>query len=379
MADALKLQTNTSGVWTSKQITEAFETGILKTESPLAEEQIQPASLDLRLGKTAYRVRAGFLPGKSKSVMDRVSSLGMHEVSLEDGGVLEKGAVYIIPLLESVDLPEFLEGVISPKSSTGRLDILTRLITDNGTTFDRIPKGYTGPLYVEVTPLTFSIVARTGDRLNQLRLRTGFTPLSEQDMANLHNETPLIFNEQGTPEMPVLEQGGIWMSVDLEGIDGSDIVAYRARKHAPVLDLRKIGHYNLNDFWEPITKPHDGGLVLNPEDFYIMVSREKVSVPGHTSCEMMPYETTAGELRVHYAGFFDPGFGMTKEGSSVGVRAVLEVRSHDVPFVLEHGQKICRMVYEPLAETPDILYGIDLSSNYASQGLKLAKQFKMEG
>ncbi len=378
MTDALQLHNTTTGVWTSAQIHEAFETGILKTEEALAEEQVQPASIDLRLGKTAYRVRAGFLPGKNKSVMTRVSELGMHEVSIEEGGVLEKGAVYIIPLLESVNLPNFLEGVISPKSSTGRLDILTRLITDKGTTFDRIPKGYTGPLFVEVTPLTFSIVARTGDRLNQLRLRTGFTPLSEAEMLNLHEKTSLIFNEAGEPETPVLEQGGIWMSVDLEGIDGSDIVAYRARKHAPVLDLRKINHYNVNDFWEPITKPHDGSLILNPEDFYIMVSREKVSVPGHTSCEMMPYETTAGELRVHYAGFFDPGFGMTKDGSSVGVRGVLEVRSHDVPFVLEHGQKICRMVYEPLAQTPDILYGIDLSSNYASQGLKLAKQFKME-
>lgn len=364
------------GVVPSQGVEEMIARGYLKSELEVIEEQIQPSSIDLRLGDVAYRVRAGFLPASS-TVEDRIGDLKMHEVDLTDSGVLEKGAVYIIPLQESLDLPTGMSGVASPKSSTGRLDIFTRLLTDHGCSFDTVVDGYTGGLYLEVSPLTFSIIARKGDRLNQLRLRRGDTLFSDADIRDLNDKTPLVFNDTLENEEPVVK-GGVWLSVDLEGKNGSDIIGYRARRHAPLIDLQKIGHYDWQDFWEPIYKPASGGVVLNPEDFYIMASRERLVVPPEYSSEMMAYETTAGELRVHYAGFFDPGFGTCVDGNHTGSTGVLEIRVHDVPFVLEHGQKICRMVYENLSEVPRKVYSQNIGSNYVGQNLKLAKQFKMD-
>ena len=366
-----------SGVMPSQGLESMIETKMIITETPVEEGQIQPASLDLRLGSVAYRVRAGFLPASS-TVETRLDGLKMHEVDLEDGGVLEKGAVYIIPLQESLNLPESICGVASPKSSTGRLDIFTRLLTDFGNSFDTVRAGYNGGLYLEVSPLTFSIIARKGDKLNQLRLRQGDTLFSDDDILKLNEKTPLVYNDNFESEEPKMGDG-VWLSVDLEGKNGNNIIGYRARRHAPLIDLRLINHYRVEEFWEPIYKPKNGGgVVLNPEDFYIMASRERLVVPPEYSSEMMAYETTAGELRVHYAGFFDPGFGTCEDGNHTGMTGVLEIRVHDVPFVLEHGQKICRMVYEKVSEVPAKIYSQNIGSNYASQGLKLAKQFNME-
>lgn len=366
------------GVFTSQDIEKLITSNQITTNTPVEEGQIQPASIDLRLASKAYRVRAGFLPGKNNTVKKRIEELKMHEVDISESGVLEKGAVYIIPLQESLNLPSDVEGLASPKSTTGRLDILTRLLCDNGTSFDQIPGGYEGPLYVEVSPLTFSVIVHEGDKLNQLRLRKGNTVLDDAYLTKLDQQSALVFDDEGNSEHPMFCEG-VWLSVDLEGKGDNNIVGYRARKNAPLVDLRKIAHYDIEEFWEPIHKPTSGKLILNPEDFYILASRECLRVPAQYSAEMMAYETTAGELRVHYAGFFDPGFGCAEGGEGgQGTTGVLEIRSHDVPFVLEHGQRICRMVYEKLSSVPQKIYSQNIGSNYAGQTLKLAKQFKME-
>ena len=362
----------------SQTIQEFIANNIIISDRQVEDNQIQPASLDLRLGAAAYRVRAGFLPGKGVRVMDRVEDLKMHEVSLVgEGGVLEKGAVYIIPLLESLNLPQDVQANASPKSSTGRLDILTRLITEEGTRFDTIPSGYQGRLYLEVTPLTFSVIARQGDTLNQIRFRKGQPNLSDEALQQLDNDRSLIYLDNDQAEAAYISDG-VWLSVDLEGKSEDGIVGYRSRSSAPLLDLRNINHYSLEDFWEPIYRPQSGRVILDPESFYIMGSRERIQIPPEYSCEMVAYDTTAGELRVHYAGFFDPAFGCGANYEINGTTAVLEIRSHDVPFVIEHGQRICRMVYERMEERPNKLYGVDVKSNYAQQKLKLAKQFKMD-
>jgi len=365
------------GVLSTQGMKALIETGGIQSTTAITEKQLQPASLDLRLGSAAYRVQAGFLPSNA-TVEEYISGLKMHEIDLSNGGVLEKGAVYIVPLQESLNLDGNMSGVASPKSSTGRLDIFTRLLTDFGSLgFDKVKSGYKGGLYLEVSPMTFSIIAHTGDCLNQLRLRVGNTTFSDTDLRLLDETEPLVYLADSNNEKANISNG-LWMSVDLEGKDDSGIIAYRAKHHAPLIDLKNIGHYAVSDFWEPIYKNPSNRLILNPEDFYIMASREHLRVPAEYSAEMMPYETTAGELRVHYAGFFDPGFGCTDDGSQQGTTGVLEIRSHDVPFVLEHGQRICRMVYERLTEVPDKIYSRGIGSNYAAQGLKLAKQFKQD-
>ena len=365
------------GVFSSQILESLISQGLLKSDEPIEAGQIQPASMDLRLGDKAYRVRAGFLPGEGNTVMSRMEELKMHEVDISESGVLEKGAMYIIPLMESLDLPTDIHGLASPKSTTGRLDILTRLICDDGTSFDQVPEGYTGRLYIEVSPITFSIIVHKGDKLNQLRLRKGHSVLTDAELVKLDQETSLVYNNDGQVESPMFCEG-VWLSVDLDGKNGNEIVGYRARKNAPLVDLQKIAHYDIEEFWEPIYKPSSGKLILNPEDFYILASRECLRVPAQYSAEMMAYETQAGELRVHYAGFFDPGFGCDAGGEGgFGTTGVLEIRSHDVPFVLEHGQRICRMVYEKLSAVPEKIYSQNIGSNYAGQTLKLAKQFKM--
>lgn len=368
-----------NGVLACQHLEAAVQNGLLKASAPILPEQIQPASLDLRLGPVAYRVRAGFMPGKNATVMQRINELKLHEVDLTTAGVLERGAVYIIPLMEGVDLPDNMSAAASPKSTTGRLDLFTRLMTDYATNFDRVPTGHTGGLYLEVAPQTFGVIAHQGDRLIQLRLRQGESTLtSDEDLKTLNAEHPLVFaGEEGiTADI----QDGLWLSMDLKGQKENDVVAFRAKRHAPLIDLRNVGHYGVEEFWEPIARPSSGRMILNPEDFYIMVSRERCVVPPGYSAEMVAYDHTAGELRVHYAGFFDPGFGCHSKGQPRGTQGVLEVRSHDVPFVLEHGQPICRLVYEKMAAQPNILYGTDLGSNYAAQqGPKLSKHFKMPG
>ena len=351
------------GVLPSQTIAAMIATGQISANMPIPEPQIQPASLDLRLGSTAWRVRASFLPGKDRTVAERLKDFAMHEIDLGPGAVLEKGCVYVVPLMESLALPADVNAVANAKSSTGRLDLFTRLITDNGTEFDRIDAGYTGPLYAEISPRSFSVLARPGIRLNQIRFRQGQSILSDEALTALH-EAEMLVNGPATID------AGLGFSVDLEC---GEIIGYRAKPHTGLIDLDKIGHYPQSEFWEPVTAP-DGHIILDPGAFYILVSREAVHVPPDYAAEMAPYIAMVGEFRVHYAGFFDPGFGHAAAGG-LGSRGVLEVRCHEAPFALEHGQIVGRLVYERMQARPEKLYGADLGSNYQGQGLKLSKHF----
>jgi dCTP deaminase len=357
-----------TGVCPNQQIERMIGNGIIRADVPVLDAQVQPASLDLRLGTVAYRVRASFLTGQNRSVADRLTEFEMHRIDLSDGAVLEKGCVYLVPLRESLALPDDISAVANAKSSTGRLDLLTRTITDGGEEFDRVPAGYTGPLYAEICPRSFSVLVRPGMRLNQIRFRQGQAVLSDAELETLHAQTRLV-------DGPAVIQDGLGFSVDL-CLPGSDLVGYRAKPHTGVIDLDRIAYYDPADYWEEV-RTAQGQIILDPGAFYILVSREAVHIPPQYAAEMAPYLAMVGEFRVHYAGFFDPGFGHAAVGGK-GSRGVLEVRCHEAPFVLEHGQVVGRLVYERMIETPTQLYGAGISSNYQGQGLKLSKHFKVQ-
>ncbi len=358
-----------SGILADHDIAALFEAGGIVAGASLDSDQLQPASLDLRLGRKAYRVRASFLPGRNATVSEKLERLKLHVIDLAEGAVLETGCVYIVPLLEALALPDHIAASANPKSSTGRLDIFTRVMADKCSEFDKIPAGYSGPLYLEVSPRTFPILVRTGSRLSQIRFRTGRPMLDAGELAALHAAEALISGEE-----PDISGNGIAMSIDLTGGKGG-LVGYRAKRHASVIDVDKKAAQDVHDFWEPLHVRSDRELILDPDEFYILVSREAVHVPPDYAAEMTPFDPLVGEFRVHYAGFFDPGFGHTGAGGA-GSRAVLEVRSHEVPFILEHGQTVGRLVYEQMLSRPKALYGADLKSNYQAQGLKLSKHFR---
>lgn len=338
---------------------------------PIEESQFQPASIDLRLGAVAYRVRASFLPGKDATVEQRLEDLAMHRMDISNGGVLERGCVYIVPLLEGLSLRHRTSAMGNPKSSTGRLDVFTRLITDYGTEFDRVREQYKGPLYAEVSPRTFSVLVRKGSRLSQLRVRRGNPPSTDEDMRRLQQEHQVVGSAIGEDEI----RNGVPVSVDVQGAASGGLIGYRAKSHAGLIDIDKVRHYEASDFWEPVQAPRRGGLILDPAEFYILASRDPVKIPPTHAAEMIAYDTLVGEFRVHYAGFFDPGFGHPDAGGE-GARAVLEVRSYEVPFVIEHGQVVGRLMYERLTSPPHQLYGRGLRSNYQKQGIALSKHFK---
>ncbi|MEO1639358.1 MAG: 2'-deoxycytidine 5'-triphosphate deaminase [Pseudomonadota bacterium] len=356
----------TPGVQADHQIEAMMGAGHIAATAPIAAGQVQPASLDLRLGATAYRVRASFLAGRNRTVAERLRDFQMHEIDLTGGAVLEKGCVYVVPLMESLALPAGMSGAASAKSSIGRLDLLTRIITDHGVEFDRVPEDYAGPLYVEICPRSFSVVAQQGQMLNQIIFRQGKTIMSDDALRALHTETPIVSGD------PVISNG-LGFSVDLRPSEGN-LVGYRAKPHTGVIDLAKLNHYDPAEFWEPV-HTDTGWIILDPGAFYILVSREAIVIPPMQAAEMAPYLAMVGEFRVHYAGFFDPGFGYAAAGGA-GSRGVLEVRCHEAPFVLEHGQVVGRLVYENMAAMPAALYGQDIKSNYQGQGLKLSKHFR---
>ncbi|MFS8037327.1 2'-deoxycytidine 5'-triphosphate deaminase [Xanthobacter sp. AM11] len=360
------------GILAAEAISELKARGAVTCKRALDDDQIQPASLDLRLGRTAWRVRASFLPGAGVSVKERLADLALHQLDLAGGAVLETGCVYLVELFERLKLPADLAAAANPKSSTGRLDVFVRVITDGARAFDTIPAGYAGPLYLEVSPRTFPILVRTGSRLSQVRFRRGVSRLSDLELLSLQSAECLV----DAPH-PDVAAGGIALGVDLAGDVLGGLQGFRAKKHTGVIDVDVAASLDVEDFWEPIRVR--GGrapsLVLDPDAFYILASREAVHVPPDYAAEMVPFDPLVGEFRVHYAGFFDPGFGNAAAGGR-GARAVLEVRSHEVPFILEHGQTVGRLVYERMAARPGILYGTDMRSHYQGQGLKLSKHFK---
>jgi dCTP deaminase len=342
--------------------------GAIRAKAPFAEGQVQPASLDLRLGAKAYRIRASFLAGARLSVASKLPELAMHEMDLSAGAVLETGCVYLVPLMEELALPKGISGIANPKSSTGRLDVFTRLIADGSEAFDRLEAGYRGQLYAEISPRSFSVLVRAGSRLNQLRLRAGASLLDDSALARLQVEEGLV---AGAADI----ENGIALRADLAGEDAGGLVGYRAKRHAGLVDVDQVGVYDPTEFWDPLFTRPGKGLVLDPNEFYILASKEAVHVPPGHAAEMVPFNPLVGEFRVHYAGFFDPGFGHAG-ADGAGARAVLEVRSHEVPFILEDGQIVGRLVYERLAGTPSRLYGQGIGSSYQRQGLKLSKHFR---
>ena len=356
------------GILPADEISRAIDTGVLKLAEPVLEGQIQPASLDLRLGARAYRVRASFLPGANQSVEEKLEDLKVHEIDISQGAVLETGCVYVVPLLEALDMPDDLSAAANPKSSTGRLDVFTRVIADGVGAFDQVPVGYSGPLYAEICPQTFSIMLRKGSRLSQLRFRRGSTIEPDDVLRQLHAEQSLV----STSAIDI--DNGVGLSVDLRGNDDG-LIGYRAKRHTGIVDVDVPGACDVLDYWEPIHRRKEPRLILDPDEFYILASKEAVHVPPSHAAEMVPFNPLVGEFRVHYAGFFDPGFGHDAAGGH-GSRAVLEVRSHKVPFILEDGQIIGRLVYERMAGLPEVLYGQGIGSHYQAQGLKLSKHFK---
>ena len=363
------MTTRPSGILPAQSIRELIASGIIKLAKPAASDQVQPASIDLRLGNRAFRVRASFLPGEGTPVEDKVRDLALHSFEFgPEGKVLEVGCVYLIPLLESLALPADISAIANPKSSTGRLDVFTRVIADGVTAFDKIPAGFSGALWLEVCPQSFPVIVREGTRLSQLRFRTGDPNDDDAALRALHLSQRLVSG----PDTDIAN--GIGLSVDLSG-DANDLIGYRAKRHSGVIDVDKPGSCAILDYWEPIAGRGARRLILDPDQFYILASKEAVHVPPTHAAEMMPFNPLVGEFRVHYAGFMDPGFGHAAAGGT-GSRIVLEVRSHKVPFILEHGQIIGRLVYERMAEIPDQLYGQGIGSNYQAQGLKLSKHFK---
>ncbi len=366
---SLNLRADEKGILPDRLIAVLVKTGVLIPANALDDDQIQPASVDLRLGEIAYRVRASFLPGPDSTVAERIDELKLHEIPLGDGAVLETGCVYIVPLMESLSLPRDIAASANPKSSTGRLDVFTRVIADQTRGFDRIHAGYHGPLYAEISPRTFPVLVREGSRLSQLRFRRGHAALTDEALAALHQRERLV--DSDAPDF----SDGVPVGVDLVGFGPDKFIGYRAKRHTGVIDMDRRASYDIAEFWEPIRARGDRSLILDPDEFYILASKEAVQVPPDYAAEMVPFDPLVGEFRVHYAGFFDPGFGYAGAGGR-GSRAVLEVRSHEVPFIIEHGQIVGRLVYERMLARPDALYGRSIGSNYQAQSLKLSKHFR---
>jgi dCTP deaminase len=368
-------QTRTTGILPSQEISNLIARGNISAQPAINPDHIQPASLDLRLGDMAHRVRASFLPGPNSTVETKIKELRMTRVDLTGAPVFEKDCVYIIPLVEELNLPENISGKANPKSTTGRLDIFTRLITDYGTEFDRVPAGYKGKLYAEVVSRTFTVALRAGMRLSQLRFVQGNPVAGDRTIKGLDQEESLVYMDDEDIPVKARLHRGLRITVNLEAAEPGEIIAYKAKRYAPAIELDKIDFYATEEFWEVRHQNASKSLILEPGDFYILASRERVRVPPDFAAEMVPFDPSDGEFRIHYAGFFDPGFGY---GSSdiKGTRAVLEVRAHEVPFLMEHGQLVGRLNYMPLLSRPNKIYGTNIGSSYQHQALTLSKQFR---
>lgn len=385
----MKTLTRRAGILPYQAIKRLIATQAVTASPAIEERQIQPASLDLRLGRRAYRLISSFLPELSAissrlNILDFYQSdLVMYEMDLTDGAILEKGHVYLVPLLEQLSLPNTIRARSNPKSTTGRLDVFTRVVTDLTAGFDEIRAGYRGQLFLEVVPRSFAIKVRTGQSLNQIRFVCGDPGVPDRTLKTLHRNTPLLYHNDVSNKVvgsrDFRAERGLFLRIDLKGEDHtrSRIIGYRAKKNSHVIDLQKVGHYAAADFWEPLYRHRHDSLLLEPEEFYILASKERIRVPAGYAAEMVAYEAACGELRTHYAGFFDPGFGYGAKGEIKGTQVVLEVRPHDVPFLIHDGQTFFKVVYDRMTDNPAQLYGSTLGSSYQRQTLTLSKHFKL--
>ena len=365
-----------AGILPSQEIRELIRNGKIRSRLEIPDSQVQPASIDLRLGNVAHRIRASFLPNGQSPIGPKIKELQLGEIDLTEPAELRAGEVFIVPLIEGLELPRDIGGKANPKSTTGRLDIFTRLITECGAPFEEVPLGYKGDLYVEIVPRTFSIIVKEGTKLNQLRFFRGASESDDEQLRKLAQKRQLVYYENGYAPERLTIRDGLRVSVDLQGEGPESVVAYKARDKRIPIDLAKTNEYDVIDFWEPIYPGRSKSLVLNPGAFYLLASKERVAVPPQYAVEMASYDPSIGEFTVHYAGFFDPGFGYGVEGEIKGTKAVLEVRAHELPILLEDGQRVIRLVYHKMADAPEKLYGQAIGSSYQQQGLALSKQFK---
>jgi len=370
-------EAQSAGVFPSQALAQAIDREWVSSgDYRIRPEAIQPASIDLRLGDVAWALRCSFLPDVESSVEEKMEGLAFQKIDLRDGAVLERDRPYLVPLIEELALPDDVRAKANPKSSTGRLDVFTRVITDRHHRFDDVRAGYHGKLYLEIVPRSFAIQVKTGLSLNQLRLARGDVRLGDARIRELQAESPLIYlDADPVPEDEIAVSDGLFLSLDVSG-PADRVVGYRAKKNSLPVDLSKIRAYGWRDYWDPVYPEAGGRIVLEPEIFYLLLSAEGVSIPPRIAAEMMAYDPTAGELRTHYAGFFDPGFGFDPEGRFHGSRAALEARAHDVPFMIEHGQRVCKLTFERMAERPHVLYGEGIGSSYQGQTDTLGKHFK---
>ena len=364
------------GILPSQEIQELIDNGKIRSRSKISKDQIQPASIDLRLGNIAYRVRASFIPSRKFLISAKIRELQLDEIDLSQPALLEVGSVFIVPLIESLELPSDMRGKANPKSTTGRLDIFTRLMAEGSGRFEVVPKGYSGNLYVEIVPQTFPIIVQEGTKLNQIRFFRGEPERVDEQLRLLSRKGKLIYKENGDAPTEIVIEDGLRISVDLQGSEQDNIVAYKAKRGCSPINLADVGAYDVGEFWEPIRALNPKNIVLNPNDFYLLASKQRVGVPPGYAAEMEQYDSSIGEFTVHYAGFFDPGFGYGTHGEIKGTKAVLEVRAHEVPILLEDGQEVGRMTYSKMADRPIELYGQNIGSSYQGQGLALSKQFK---
>lgn len=375
-SEMLRPQPRKAGILPSQEIRELIRNGKIRSTAEITDDQIQPASIDLRLGNIAHRVRASFLPSGKFLIGPKIRELQLEEIDLSQPALLGAENVFIVPLIESLALPSDMSGKANPKSTAGRLDIFTRLMTEGGAAFEVVPEGYSGNLYVEIVPRTFSIIVRAGTKLNQLRFFRGDPQRDDEKLRKIARRGLVYYENGGGPTKPEIRQG-LRVSIDLQEGERESIVAYRAKKQRAPIDLAKIGAYDVEEFWDPVqARNAKSGLVLDPGDFYLLASKERVGVPPEYAAEMESYDPSIGEFTIHYAGFFDPGFGHGTSGEIKGTKAVLEVRAHEVPILLEHGQEVGRLMYHKMADRPDKLYGLGIGSSYQRQGLALSKQFK---
>ena len=365
------------GVLSNVMLEEAITHGIISAgEYRIGERQLQPASLDLTLGKVAHRLRCSFLPDK-EPVEQKLKSLSEGQIDLrkEGPGFLERNVPYLVELREQLALPPGTRGKANPKSSTGRIDVFTRVITDQSYQFDEVANGYHGKLYLEIVPISFPIRVCEGLSLNQLRLIAGEAPrLTDTEIHEEHAKAPLLFVDgRAVLAKDLAVRNGLFLSLDLRG-DSDGFVGYKARRNTRLLDLTSVEAVDPADFWEPVIRERGDRIVLEPEEFYLLMSRENVRIPPGLASEMVAYDPTSGELRTHYAGFFDPGFGHAGKRPT-GSRAALEVRAHDVAFLIENGQGVCKLSFERMLCEPTKLYGSSPSSNYQNQTSTLSKYF----
>jgi dCTP deaminase len=365
-----------TGVLPAQRLREAVQDEwIVAGQWRIPPESIQPASVDLRLGEHAWALRCSFLPDSESTVEQKIEDIAFERIDLRDGATLERDRPYLVPLIEELRLPPDVRGKANPKSSTGRLDVFTRVLTDRSHRFDEIAAGYQGRLYLEIVPRTFAIRVRTGLALNQVRLMCGEARLDDDELIALHERVPLLYRDDAPLSDAELSLGdGLFLSLDVSG-SAQSIVGYRAKKNSLPIDLTQVGTLRWRDYWEPVHPEKGGRIVLEPEIFYLLLSAEGVSIPPSYAAEMLAYDPTAGELRTHYAGFFDPGFGYARGDGASGSRAALEVRARDVSFMVEHRQPVCKLSFERMAEEPDVLYGKDIGSNYQGQLTMLSKHF----